>query len=142
MAFGIDDAIAGVSKLLDDGLNKIFPDPAQKATAEALLLKANNDAAVALMQQQMSVMLAEANSKDPWTSRARPSFMYVMYVLILFAIPMGIVSAFRPDMAVSVAQGMKAWLAAIPDGLWTTFGIGYAGYSVSRSWEKKKGLAK
>lgn len=139
---GIDDAIAGVSKLLDDGLNKIFPDPAQKATAEALVIKATNDAAVALMQQQISVMLAEAQSKDPWTSRARPSFLYVMYIMILVAIPMGFVAAFRPDLATSVAQGMRAWLSAIPDMLWQVFGVCFTGYTISRGYEKVKGVSK
>ena len=85
----------------------------------------------------MSVMLAEAKSKDPWTSRARPSFMYVIYIMILFAIPMGILSAFNPEMAAQVAEGMKSWLSSIPDGLWATFGIGYTGYSVARSWDKR-----
>jgi hypothetical protein len=31
----------------------------------------------------MAAVLAEAESPDPWTSRARPSFLYVMYVLLL-----------------------------------------------------------
>jgi hypothetical protein len=90
----------------------------------------------------MSVMLAEAQSKDPWTSRARPSFMYVMYILILCSIPMGVLSVFSPAAATTVAMGMKAWLAAIPDAMWGTFGTAYCGYTLSRSWEKKKGLTK
>jgi hypothetical protein len=140
MAFGIDDAIAGVSKLLDDGINKIWPDPTAKATAEATLMKAQTDAALAMMAQQMSIMLAEAQSKDPWTSRARPSFMYVMYILILCAIPMGVLAAFSPATAIEIAQGMQAWLKAIPDALWTTFGTGYGGYVIARSFEKSKGM--
>lgn len=142
MAFGIDDAIAGVSKLLDDGMNKIWPDPAAKATAEATLMKAQTDAALAMMTQQMSAILAEAQSKDPWTSRARPSFMYVMYIMILFGIPMGILTAFSPQTAVAIAQGMKAWLEAIPNALWGTFGTGYAGYVIARSYEKGQGVSK
>lgn len=139
MAFGIDDAVAGASKLIDDAINRIWPDPASKATAEAITIKATADAAIAQMAQSMSVMMAEAQSTDPWTSRARPSFLYVMYVLILFAIPMGFLAAFRPDLAVAVAKGMQAWLGAIPDGLWATFGTGYAGYAIARSWDKRAG---
>jgi hypothetical protein len=37
---------------------------------------------------------------------------------------------------------MHKWLTAIPDGLWTTFGIGYVGYAARRSFEKVKGMAK
>jgi len=139
---GVDDAVSGVAKLLDDGMNKIWPDPAAKATAEAIAMKAQSDAALGMLKQQMSVMLAEAQSTDPWTSRARPSFMYVMYVLMLAAIPMGICSAISPATGVAIAAGMKAWLTAIPDAMWGTFGTAYCGYTLSRSWEKKKGLAK
>ena len=83
MAFGIDDAISNASKLINDAINKIWPNPTDEAAAQAMIIKANADAALSALQQQMSVMLAEANSSDKWTSRARPSFMYVMYILML-----------------------------------------------------------
>jgi hypothetical protein len=68
--------------------------------------------------------------------------MYVMYILILCAVPMGILAAFSPATAVSIAQGMQAWLAAIPNALWGTFGTGYAGYIMARSYEKAQGVSK
>lgn len=139
---GIDDAIAGVSKLLDDGVQAAFPTPEAKASAQATIVAANAAAAVSMLQSKMSVMLAEANSKDPWTSRARPSLMYVMYTMILFSIPMGIVAAFRPEIASAVAVGMRAWLAAIPDTLWQVFGLCFCGYTASRGIEKIKGASK
>jgi hypothetical protein len=142
MAFGIDDAVTAASKLVDDALTRIWPDPTQRATAEAITIKATADAAISQMAQSMSVMLAEAQSADKWTSRARPSFLYVMYLLILAAIPMGIVWAFEPAYAERIATGLQKWLAAIPDGLWATFGVGYSGYAISRSYEKAKGVAK
>jgi hypothetical protein len=41
-------------------------------------------------------------------------------------------------MATKIAEGLKAWLAAIPNELWAVFGIGYTGYTVARSaWDKK-----
>lgn len=138
---GIDDAIANATKLIDDGINKIWPDPAQKASAEAITIKAHADAALAQMQIQMSAILAEAQSSDKWTSRARPSFLYVMYAMILCCIPMGIVYAVNPSAAANVALGMQKWLAAIPDALWTVFGAGYLGYTGARTFEKNKGVA-
>ncbi len=89
------------------------------------------------LEVSMSAILAEAKSADPWTSRARPSFLYVMYAMILAAIPMGIVSAIHPETAIAIADGMQAWLGSIPEGLWAVFGAGYLGYSASRSWDKK-----
>lgn len=126
------------SKVID----KIFPDPAQRDAAKIELLKAQQDGALKEIEIQMSAILAEAQSADPWTSRARPSFLYVMYIMILTAIPMGILSAFNPGMATQIAAGLKAWLAAIPDMLWQVFGVGYVGYTAARQYGKIKGSDK
>ena len=83
-------------------------------------------------------MLAEAKSRDPWTSRARPSFLYVIYLMILAAIPMGIVYAVNPTFAQNITTGVEAWLQAIPESLWWLFGAGYLGYTGAREFGKKK----
>ena len=119
-------------------IDKIWQDPDQRDKAKLELLKMQQTGELDTVKVQMSAILAEAQSADPWTSRARPSFLYVMYIMILAAIPMGILSAFNPDMATRIAEGLKAWLAAIPNELWAVFGIGYTGYTVARSaWDKK-----
>lgn len=138
--FGIDDAITAVSKLLDDGINAAFPTPEAKASAAATQLKAQADAAVAQLNASRAVMLAEAQSADRWTSRARPSFLYVMYLMILAAIPMGVLYAFDPKHAAAVAEGLKQWLAALPDQLWSMMTYCYLGYTVARSGDKSGGL--
>jgi len=142
VAFGIDDAIAAASSLIKDGIDKIWPNPQDEAAAKVAILKATSDAAIAQITAANAVMLAEAQSADPWTSRARPSFLYVIYTCILFALPMGFVSAFSPTIATHVAAGFQAWLGAIPDSMWQLFGVGYLGYTGSRTWEKTKGVTK
>ena len=89
-------------------------------------------------ETQLSAILAEAKSADPWTSRARPSFLYVMYVFILAAIPFGLASLYDPGVVGTVADGMAAWLGAIPGELYALFGAGYLGYSGARSYDKGK----
>jgi hypothetical protein len=49
---------------------------------------------------------------------------------------------FIPALAEAVANGMKMWLGAIPEDLYTLFGVGYLGYAGARTWEKRKGSAK
>ena len=137
---GLDDAVAGATRLIDDAINKVWPDPAQKASAEAITIKATTDAALAQMAQRMSVIVEEAKSADPWTSRARPSFLYVMYIMILVAIPYAVLWAFEPAAADRMATGLQKWLAAIPSDLWNVFGVGYLGYAVARSGEKAGGI--
>ncbi|MCE5335240.1 MAG: holin family protein [Desulfobacteraceae bacterium] len=133
----VEVALGIGGKLID----RLFPDPEQKAKAQLELMKLTQDGELKELELSMSAIVAEAKSSDPWTSRARPTFLYVVYLMILAAIPMGVLSAFKPDLAIAVAKGMQAWLSSIPDGLWATFGIGYSGYSIARSWDKKSTAA-
>ena len=85
----IIEAIVGpVSKLLD----KIIPDPEARDRAKLELIKLQGDQEMAAIGAQMQAIVVEAQSADPWTSRARPSFLYVMYALIMWAIPMGLIA--------------------------------------------------
>lgn len=128
----IDSVLDIGSKLID----KFIPDPVEKMKAQASLLQMQQNGELKELETRMSAIIAEANSSDPWTSRARPSFMYVIYICILAGIPMGLLHAFYPAIAVGVAEGFKAWLQAIPDTLYTLFGVGYVGYSAARTVDK------
>jgi hypothetical protein len=88
----------------------------------------------------MQAIVAEAQSSDPWTSRARPSFLHMMYALILWAIPMGLIAAADPRIAKGIADGMTAYLRGIPEELYALFGTGYLGYTAARTWGKVKGV--
>jgi hypothetical protein len=132
--------MVGLGQIFDFGstiLDKFFPDKDEREKAKLKLLEMQQNGELKELETRMSAIVAEAKSADPWTSRARPTFLYVIYVMILAAIPMGVVSALNPTLAVDIAEGMKAWLGSIPDGLWATFGIGYSGYSVARSMDKR-----
>lgn len=126
------------SKLID----KLFPDPAEKAKAQLELLKMQQQGDLDEIKVQLSAIIAEAQSPDPWTSRARPSFLYVVYILLLWSIPMGVLAIFNPGAAATFTVGFKGWLAAIPDSILQLFGVVMTGYVMGRSWEKVRGAAK
>jgi len=131
------EAIVGpVSKLLD----KIIPDPEARDRAKLELIKLQGDQEMAAISQQMQAIVAEAQSADPWTSRARPSFLYVMYAMILWAIPMGLIAAINPKMALGIGTGMTTYLGGLPEELYALFGTGYLGYTAARTWGKVKGV--
>lgn len=77
---------------------------------------------------------------DPWVTRARPGFLYVMYALLLWAIPTSLIAAMRPDVAQAMAAGMRAYFAALPEPLYALFGTCYLGYTAARQWGKVKGV--
>lgn len=123
-------------------IDKVIPDREARDRAKLELVKLQGSQEMEVLQTQLSAIVAEANSPDPWTSRARPSFLYVMYALILWALPMGVISALSPGVAKGIAEGMGAYLAALPEPLYVLFGTGYLGYTVTRQWGKIAGSDK
>lgn len=132
----IEAVVGPLAKLID----KIIPDPQARDRAKLELLKLEGDQEAAQIAQQMQAIIAEANSADPWTSRARPSFLYVMYALMLWSIPMGLIAAANPATAAAIATGMTSYLRGLPSELYTLFGTGYLGYTAARTWGNIKGV--
>lgn len=130
-----------VDKIIDT-VGDLFPSEEKKNEAKLKLIQAEQQGNLEEVKVQLSAILAEANSNDPWTSRARPTFLYTMYAIILFSIPMGIASVFDPTIPGQIATGFGAWLSAIPDSLYALFGAGYLGYTGFRSWDKRSGVVK
>lgn len=138
-------ALDPVTAVLDIGskvIDKLWPDKEKADAAKLELYRLQQQGQLEEMKVQLSAIIAEAQSADPYTSRARPSFLYVVYVLILWAIPMGILTIFNPSAAAAFTTGFKAWLSAIPDEILQLFGVVMTGYVLGRSWEKVKGASK
>jgi hypothetical protein len=132
----IETLIGPITSLLD----KLIPDKEARARAQLELLRLEGTQEMQLIEARLSAIVAEAGSADPWTARARPSFLYVMYILILTALPMGLLSAFSPQTARDIAGGMNAYLGGLPEPLYALFGTGYLGYTAARQWGKIKGV--
>ena len=132
---GIGKAITDV---IDSVADKIIPDAAQREQFKLDARRINLEEIMEPLKIQMSAILAEAQSQDKWTSRARPMFLYTCYILILASIPMGILYAFSPNTAGLIVQGFQSWLNAIPKEIITLMGVGYLGYTGARSWDKSK----
>lgn len=132
----IEGLIGPIASIID----KIIPDKEARARAKLELLQLEGTQEMKLIETRLKAIVAEANSADPWTSRARPSFLYVMYVMILWALPMGVLAAFNPAAARDIAAGMNAYLGGLPEPLYALFGTGYLGYTAARQWGKAKGV--
>ena len=132
----LDSLIGPIAGLID----KIIPDPRAREQAKLELLRLEGTQELEQLKVQLSAIVAEAGSADPWTSRARPSFLYVMYTLLLWSIPMGLIGAVQPQLADGIVRAMNAYLAGIPEPLYVLFGTGYLGYTAARQWGKAKGV--
>ena len=126
------------SKLID----KLIPDPAAKAKAQLDLLVLQQNGELEELKTRMSAILAEAQSTDPWTSRARPAMLWVFYLIIISALPMGVIAAISADTAARIAAGFGAWLSAIPSSITDMGTFVLLGYTGARTIEKVRGVAK
>lgn len=132
----IESLIGPLASIID----KIIPDKEARAKAKLELIALQGTHDLKAIEARLSAIVAEANSRDPWTSRARPSFLYVMYTMILFALPMGVLAAFVPESAGAIGAGVTKYLRGLPDELYALFGTGYLGYTAARQWGKVKGV--
>lgn len=134
----LETLIGPIASIID----KVIPDKEARERAKLELIRLEGSQELRTIDARLSAIVAEAGSSDPWTSRARPSFLYVMYVMILAALPMGVLAAFNPPVAKDIATGMNAYLNGLPEPLYALFGTGYLGYTAARQWGKVKGVEK
>ena len=133
-------SIAVASGLLSIGgklLDKFIPDPAQREAAKLALLNAQQNGETKTLELSLGAILAEANSDDKWTSRARPSFLYLFYFLMLMLVIVApFVGVFYPAQMALFYVNVGTGFAAIPEPLWWTFTTGYLGYTSAREFGK------
>jgi len=92
---------------------------------------------------RLSVMIAEASSQDKWTSRARPSFLYMFYFILgALVIIAPFVGVFFPAGMSQFYVNVKVGFEAIPEPMWWVFCTGYLGYTAARQYGKVKGSDK
>ena len=73
---------------------------------------------------------AEAASSDKYTSRARPTFLYLMYIILAWnyiILPIVQMSSYQAIQPINFPEEL-VWL----------FGSGFLGYTGARSWDKWK----
>jgi len=125
-------------KLAGNAIDRVIPDKAKAAEAKRELAVMHMNGELKRDEIAMSAILMEAQSQDPWTSRARPMFMYVIYIYMLAAIPYSVIFVFWPTEAQIAVTGMQQFLEAIPSELYALFGAGYLGYGHFRGKDKSE----
>lgn len=135
----IPAVVGAVAPALFNLIDNLFTSDKERDEAKLKLVKLEKDGALEELKVSLSAILAEAQSSDPYTSRARPSFLYVMYLLILLCVFGSVVGIWFPHHVATAATNLGSLLNAIPESLWWLFGAGYLGYTATRSFDKWKG---
>lgn len=126
----------GLGKLVKEVIGSFKLDPAKKAEIEALVDQHEHEVRMKEMELQIKSMdaeskaieiagqniRAETGSGDKFTSRARPSFIYIMIIILgwnYIAVPL-----FHHDPI------------SLPEAIFWLFGSVMLGYTGARTWEK------
>lgn len=121
-------------------IDKLVPDKAEAERIKLETIKLNQQGEFKSEENRYNAIVTEASSTDPWTSRARPSFMYVFYAILIFlTIVLPLIGLANPLAVAAIIESMKLGFAAIPEAMWWTFTAGYLGYTTARTVEKKNG---
>jgi len=135
--------IPAVLELGRDLIRRTIPDKQAQNEAIERLERLSQEGELAELTARTSAIVAEAQSGDKWTSRARPTFMYVFYgLLVALIIIAPFVGIFQPEGMQTFYANVKLGFDAIPEAMWWTFTAGFLGYATNRTVEKVKGVAK
>ncbi|MEK9752558.1 MAG: 3TM-type holin [Rhodospirillaceae bacterium] len=138
----IASVVSGVAGPLFGLIDKLFTSDDERAEAKRKLVELQQKGELDQTAAALSAILAEANSRDPWTSRARPTFLYLMYLAIASCFFGGVAGIWWPDHVATAATNITNLLGAIPEPLWWLFGAGYTGYTAGRSFDKWRAVKK
>ena len=134
------ERIGGLAKSLRAAITGKEPIDAGKAAELAIKIQ---ELETQIETTRLSMMVAEASSSDKWTSRARPSFLYLFYfVLVSLVIIAPFAGIFFPVGMSQFYINVKAGFEAIPEPMWWVFCTGYLGYTAARQYGKIKGSDK
>ena len=139
----IGGVFSGIGQLAKD-LRTAFTgkEPIDGTKAAELALKVQ-ELECNIEQARISIMVAEAYSADKWTSRARPGFLYLFYlVVVVLALGAPFVGIFFPAQMSQFYVNVKAGFEAVPEAMWWTFTTGYLGYVGARQYGKIRGSDK
>lgn len=132
-------AVLGIgSKIID----RFWPDAEEADKRKAKFAMMAQSGELKELEIGVSAILAEAKSADKWTSRARPSFLYLFYLVIVFLVvifPM--IGIWFPSEMIRFYENVSAGFNAIPEPMWWTFSAGYLGYVGARGYDKKNILS-
>lgn len=134
--------IEGGKDIVGALIDRVFPDEAAREAARAQLELMRQNGELQALQTRMSAINTEAGSADPWTSRARPAFLYVFYVILAVMVIVAPMIGLRfPELMDLYYMNVTKGFGAIPTEVWWTFTTGYLGYGGLRTLEKVKDKA-
>ena len=133
--FGIDDAVAAVSKLADDAISRIWPDATEEEKLKAGALKDELTASLQTILGQLEVNKVEAANTNLFVSGWRPATGWVC------VLGFGYSFIFRPlGNAISLYFGSAPIFPDIAVAELSTLLVGMLGLGTLRTVEKVNGV--
>ena len=138
-----------IAEIAGEIFTRIFPDPVKRAEAQAELIKAESEGRLGNLRTRIGAIISESQSRDHWTSRARPGYFYVFYAYLLNGLIVGYLGIFFPGAVDRFIESLIKYLSALPPEYLAIFVAGFLGYEIlpqlprlRRGWEKLRNIRK
>lgn len=118
-------------------IDELFTSDEERAEAKLKMTTLLQQGKLEMMQTSMSAINNEAKSEHKMVALARPSFMYVFYFIVLMLVAVfPIIGIFHIEAMEQLYLNVGIGFKAIPPEMWTTFTVGYLGYTGAREYGK------
>ena len=104
---GLPTLLPALAPLLERVIERVLPDKEAAGRVRTELARMQQAGELKSTELMLSAILAEAGSADKWTSCARPSFLYVMYFVILSCLGASIAGVWWPDAVTTAVQAVR-----------------------------------
>lgn len=133
MVPGVNIDIGKVTDFIKPAVEQVakhyLPDPIEREKLAIELEKVLSDEAAARFDAMARVMVADAQSEDKFTRRARPMTVYWSMAMISGIFTLALFS-------VAEAKAVVEVMGIIPEGFWTLCTVGVGVFGLSRGLEK------
>jgi len=124
----LSGGITGIFKGAADIVDRFVQSPDERAKIMVDLRALEVRETEAITKAASAAIVMEAKSDDPWVRRARPTFLWLMYAILI--INFGVIPL------INAGTGSDLKPIDLPEKLYWLFGSGYLGYTGARGWDK------
>lgn len=126
----------GIAKIISEGIDKVVPDANVRLEAKTKLAELEKNGELQELHDYLDLLKTEAASDDNYTRRARPTALYVIYILLCWGLLCSVISIFSPGKSAEMLNIFNTFFTRLPDNFYTLLETLFGIYAGARTIEK------
>lgn len=131
-----------VFDFISKAIDKLVPDAGQRAELQLRALEMEKTGHLKELESYLALLSTEAASNDNYTRRARPTALYIIYVLMCWGLFCSVVAVVSPEKAELMQRVFIGFFEKMPGDFYDMVMVMFGIYSGARTFEKIPGRSK